>query len=105
MPIDEFDLPDTSVNEVLVLDLANGTFVADQRNAVLMEPVSAASPRHRAGTMTRECKLHGTTMLLAALNVLDGPVITQNIQRHRSQEFNRFLNRIEREVPSERQSI
>ena len=34
--IDEFDFDGTPVNEVLVRDLANGTFVADQRNAVLI---------------------------------------------------------------------
>ena len=32
--IEEFDFDGTPVNEVLVRDLANGTFVADQRNAV-----------------------------------------------------------------------
>jgi len=34
--IEEFDFEGTPVNEVLVRDLANGTFVADQRNAVLI---------------------------------------------------------------------
>lgn len=53
----------------------------------------------RAGTMTHDYKRHGTTTLFAALNVLDGTVIGQNMQRHRHQEFIRFLNRIEREVP------
>ena len=38
-------------------------------------------------------------MPLAALNVLDGTVIGQNMQRHRHQEFIRFLNAIERKVP------
>jgi IstB-like ATP binding protein. len=33
--IDEFDFDGTPVNELLVRDLANGTFVADQRNAVV----------------------------------------------------------------------
>lgn len=46
-----------------------------------------------------------TTTLFAALNVLDGTVIAQNMQRHRHQEFIRFLNRIEREVPADRQSM
>ena len=53
----------------------------------------------RAGTMTHDYKRHGTTTLFAALNVLDGTVIGQNMQRHRHQEFIRFLNRIERTVP------
>ena len=33
--------------------------------------------------------------LFAALNVLDGTVIGRNMQRHRHQEFMRFLNAIE----------
>ena len=56
----------------------------------------------RAGTMTPDDKRHGMTTLFAALNVLDGTVIGQNMQRHRHQEFIRFLNRIEREVPADR---
>ena len=54
----------------------------------------------RAGTMTHDYKRHGTTTLFAALNVLDGTVIGQNMQRHRHQEFIRFLNTIERQVPA-----
>ena len=34
--IDDFDFTDTPVNEALVRDLATGTFIADQRNAVLI---------------------------------------------------------------------
>jgi len=56
----------------------------------------------RVGTMTHDYKRHGTTTLFAALNVLDGTVIGQNMQRHRHQEFIRFLNRIEREVPADK---
>jgi transposase len=54
----------------------------------------------RAGTMTHDYKRHGTTTLFAALNVLDGKVIGRNMQRHRHQEFIRFLNAIEAEVPA-----
>ncbi len=54
----------------------------------------------RAGTMTHDYKRHGTTTLFAALNVLDGTVIGHNMQRHRHQEFIRFLNAVEREVPA-----
>ena len=53
----------------------------------------------RAGTMTHDYKRNGTTTLFAALNVLDGSVIGRNMQRHRHQEFIRFLNAVEREVP------
>jgi len=54
----------------------------------------------RAGTMTHDYKRHGTTTLFAALNVLDGTVIGKNMQRHRHQEFIRFLNAVETQVPA-----
>jgi transposase len=53
----------------------------------------------RCGTLTPDYKRNGTTTLFAALNVLDGTVIGRNMQRHRHQEFIRFLNTVEREVP------
>src|SRR5206468_9828072 len=54
----------------------------------------------RAGTMTHDYKRNGTTTLFAALNVLDGTVIGRNMQRHRHQEFIRFLNAIEAQLPA-----
>ena len=54
----------------------------------------------RAGTVTHDYKRNGTTTLFAALDVLDGKVIGRCMQRHRHQEFIRFLNAIEREVPA-----
>ena len=53
----------------------------------------------RLGTMTHDYKRHGTTTLFAAFNVLDGTVIGRNMQRHRHQEFIRFLNAIEADAP------
>ena len=53
----------------------------------------------RCGTMTHDYKRHGTTTLFAALNVLDGTVIGRCMQRHRHQEFIRFLNVTEAAVP------
>ena len=50
--------------------------------------------------MTHDYKRHGTTTLFAAFNVLDRTVIGRNMQRHRHQEFIRFLNAIEAEVPA-----
>ena len=44
-------------------------------------------------------KRHGTTTLFAALDVLDGTVLGRCMQRHRHQEFIRFLNAIEAEAP------
>lgn len=54
----------------------------------------------RAGTMTHDYKRNGTTTLFAALDILEGKVIGRCMQRHRHQEFIRFLNTIEREVPA-----
>jgi transposase len=75
----------------------------------------------RLATMTHDYKRNGTTTLFAALNVLDGSVIGQCMQRHRAagsrrdpmsegppvsrparrhQEFIRFLNQVERDVPA-----
>jgi transposase len=56
----------------------------------------------RLGTMTHDYKRHGTTTLFAALNVLDGTVIGRNMARHRHQEFIRFLNAINAEVPADK---
>ena len=56
----------------------------------------------RMGTMTHDYKRHGTTTLFAALNVLDGTVIGKNMARHRHQEFIRFLNALEREIPQDK---
>lgn len=52
----------------------------------------------RGATLTQDYKRNGTTTLFAALNVLEGTVIGQNMARHRHQEFIRFLNQIERDV-------
>ena len=56
----------------------------------------------RAGTMTHDYKRHGTTTLFAALDVLEGKVIGRCMQRHRHQEFIRFLNAIEAQVPAKK---
>jgi transposase len=53
----------------------------------------------RVGIMTHDYKRNGTTTLFAALNVLDGTVIGHSMKRHRHQEFIRFLNTIEAQVP------
>jgi transposase len=54
----------------------------------------------RCGTMTHDYKRHGTTTLFAALNVLEGKVITDCMPRHRHQEFLKFLRRLDRELPA-----
>lgn len=52
--------------------------------------------------MTHDYKRHGTTTLFAALNILDGSVIGRHMQRRRHQEFIRFLNAIEAELPKDK---
>lgn len=51
--------------------------------------------------VTHDYERHGTTTLFAALNVLDGTVISQCKPRHRHQEFLAFLRHIERALPDE----
>ena len=51
--------------------------------------------------VTHDYYRHGTTTLFAALNVLDGSVISQCKPRHRHQEFLAFLNHLDRNVPAE----
>src|SRR3954468_3837486 len=52
----------------------------------------------RCGTMTHDYKRHGTTTLFAALNVLDGTVIGTCMQKHRHQEWLKFLKQIDRQI-------
>jgi transposase len=54
----------------------------------------------RPATMTHDYERNGTTTLFAALNVLDGTVVGRCMQRHRHQEFLRFLNAVEAAVPA-----
>ena len=49
--------------------------------------------------ITHDYKRHGTTTLFAALDVLNGTVITECRPRHRHQEFLAFLRRIDSSVP------
>ena len=55
----------------------------------------------RCGTMTHDYVRHGTTTLFAALNVLDGTVIGSCFERHRHEEFLKFLREMDRETPAQ----
>ena len=50
-------------------------------------------------TRTHDYKRHGTITLFAALNYLDGKLISRTEQRHTHVEWLRFLKQIERETP------
>ena len=53
----------------------------------------------RCGTMTHDYKRNGTTTLFAALETLQGKVIGRCYQRHRHQEFLKFLRTLDAEFP------
>lgn len=52
-------------------------------------------------TATHDYHRHGTTTLFAALNYLDGKVISRLDARHTSAEWLKFLRKIDRETPRE----
>ena len=57
----------------------------------------------RGQTLTHDYKRNGTSSLFAALNILNGQVIGSCQQKHRHQEWLRFLNLIKRSVPQDKE--
>jgi transposase len=57
----------------------------------------------RCGTMTHDYKRNGTATLFAALDALEGSVISMCDERHRHQEWLKFLKAIDYVVPANRQ--
>lgn len=57
----------------------------------------------RGATMTHDYKRHGTTTLFAALNTLDGRVLSQCRDRHTHEDWIAFLRLIDRRTPSDKQ--
>jgi transposase len=57
----------------------------------------------RCGTMTHDYKRNGTATLFAALDTLDGRVISMCDDRHRHQEWLRFLRIIDKLTPKDKQ--
>ena len=78
---------------VLCVDEKAQIQALDRTQPVL--PLGPGIPERR----THDYRRHGTTSLFAALNVATGEVIGQLHRRHRSDEFLKFLQRIEAEVP------
>ena len=58
-------------------------------------PLMPAAPQRR----THDYRRHGTADLFAALDAATGKVIASMSPRHRSEEFRKFLNLIDKEVP------
>lgn len=65
-----------------------------------MQPLLPMRPG-QAERRTHDYKRHGTTSLFAALNVKAGTVVGKCMQRHRAQEFRKFLDEVERNVPAD----
>lgn len=59
--------------------------------------------RGRGQTMTHDYKRNGTATLFAALNTLDGTVIGMCQERHRHQEWLKFLRVLDRVTPPDKQ--
>lgn len=57
----------------------------------------------RCGTMTHDYKRNGTATLFAAMNTLDGTVISMCDDRHRHQEWLRFLKVIDQVTPEDQE--
>ena len=57
----------------------------------------------RCGTMTHDYKRNGTATLFAALNTLDGSIISMCEDRHRHQEWLKFLRVIDDLTPADKQ--
>ncbi len=87
------DPPDQAL--VLCVDEKSQIQALDRSQPIL--PMRPGQPERRAHDYTR----HGTTSLFAALDTKTGKVIGQLHRRHRAQEFRKFLDKIEAEVPAE----
>ena len=57
----------------------------------------------RAATYTHDYVRHGTTTLFAALNAADGTIISTCQQRHRHQEWLKFLKLIDASTPAHKE--
>ena len=80
---------------VLCVDEKSQIQALDRTQPLL--PMLPGQTERRTHTYSR----HGTTSLFAALDVATGEVLAQCHRRHRSQEFLKFLRKIDREVPKE----
>ncbi len=85
--------PDAAV--VLCVDEKTQIQALDRTAPVF--PLMPGTPERRTHDYVR----NGTTNLYAALDVASGNVISELTPRHRAEEFQRFLNLIDRNVPAE----
>ncbi len=87
------DPPDKAI--VICMDEKNGIQALDRSQTIL--PLRPGMPASRS----YDYKRNGKIDLFAALNILDGTVITELHRRHRHQEFLIFLRTIDECVPQE----
>ncbi len=85
--------PDAAV--VLCVDEKSQIQALDRSAPVL--PLMPGVPQRRTHDYVR----HGTTNLYAALDLASGKVIANLTPRHRAEEFRRFLNLIDKNVPAD----
>ena len=57
----------------------------------------------RCGTMTHDYKRNGITSLFAAMNIADGSIIGSCMNKHRHQEWLKFLRLIARSTPADKE--
>jgi putative transposase len=89
------DPPDRAL--VLCVDEKSQIQALDRTAPIL--PLRPGLPERQ----THDYKRHGTTTLFAAFNILNGKVIGTCQDRHRSREFIRFLNHLEKQLPPEQE--
>jgi transposase len=75
---------------------------ADEKTQIqALDRTQKGLPIHkgRCGTMTHDYKRNGTTTLFAAIDMTEGRLIGTCMQKHRHQEWIKFLNLIDNETP------
>ena len=76
--------------QAVVLSINEETQIQAIRRTNKSLPMKPGQP----ATITHDCKRHGTTTLFAALNTLNGKAFGRNSERHRHQEFIKFLAQV-----------
>jgi transposase/biotin operon repressor len=89
------DPPDRAL--VLCVDEKSQIQALDRTAPIL--PLRPGLPERQ----THDYKRHGTTTLFAAFNILNGKVIGTCQPRHRSREFVKFLNHLEKQLPDDQE--
>jgi len=89
------DPPDRAL--VLCVDEKSQIQALDRTAPIL--PLRPGLPERQ----THDYQRHGTTTLFAAFNILNGKVIGTCQSRHRSREFVKFLNHLEKQLPADQE--